>query len=271
MDTITAEFSEVANGNSNPAALIKVAVDKGAPIEYLDRLLNLQLKWEANEARKAFTRAMSEFKSDPPSIIKDRQVSFNQTHYKHASLGNVVRETTAALGKHGLSARWVTTQAEGGKSVTVSCVVTHLLGHSEEVSLTAPMDTSGSKNPIQAICSTVSYLQRYTLLAALGLATEDQDDDIATAAPPPPSEAPKPAAPQVSIKNQKLLSGLKKYGIDPTDIKRIIPRDPQDWTDEDYNLLVKNGGEIKNSKPEERAEKIRTLFKIADRDPGEEG
>ena len=34
-------------------------------------------------------------------------------------------------------------------------------------------DTSGSKNSIQAISSAVTYLQRYTLLAATGLSTSE--------------------------------------------------------------------------------------------------
>jgi hypothetical protein len=59
--------------------------------------------------------------------------------------------------------------------------------------LTSGPDTSGSKNPIQALGSAVSYLQRYTLLSLAGLATEDQDDDGATAEKktdlPEPTEA----------------------------------------------------------------------------------
>ncbi len=43
--------------------------------------------------------------------------------------------------------------------------------------MSASPDTSGSKNSIQAIGSTVSYLQRYTLFAILGLASTDQDND----------------------------------------------------------------------------------------------
>ncbi len=57
------------------------------------------------------------------------------------------------------------------------CTITHELGHSESTSLTANPDISGSKNAIQAIGSTISYLERYTVLALTGLATKDMDDD----------------------------------------------------------------------------------------------
>ena len=38
-------------------------------------------------------------------------------------------------------------------------------------------DDSGGKNPIQSIGSTITYLERYTILALTGLATKEQDDD----------------------------------------------------------------------------------------------
>ena len=59
----------------------------------------------------------------------------------------------------------------------VTCKITHVKGHSEETTLSAPSDTSGSKNAIQAIGSTITYLERYTLLALTGLATSEMDDD----------------------------------------------------------------------------------------------
>ncbi len=41
----------------------------------------------------------------------------------------------------------------------------------------APADTSGSKNMVQARGSTITYLERYTLCAILGIATADEDMD----------------------------------------------------------------------------------------------
>ena len=91
-----------------------------------------------------------------------------------------------ALSEHGLSAAWETAQNNG--SVTVTCKITHIMGHSESTSLTAAPDNTGSKNPIQAIGSTVTYLQRYTLLALTGLATYEQDDDGGKPEQPTPME-----------------------------------------------------------------------------------
>lgn len=144
-------------------------------VEKLEKLLAVKKDWEANEARKAFVAAMAAFKADAPTIVKDKRVEFSGTKYTHASIGNVVGVITGALGRHGLSHRWDTKQENG--LITVTCVITHQFGHSEAVSLSGKPDDSGKKNAIQQTASTVSYLQRYTLLSATGLATVDQEDD----------------------------------------------------------------------------------------------
>lgn len=176
--------AELVQMGPRPADLIRLALERGTDVAQLERLMDLQLRWEANEARKAFVAALSAFKSNPPRILKDKSVNAGQAKYKHASLANIVREVTPALARHQLSATWCTTQSDDGQLITVSNTITHALGHSETVTLSGPPDKSGAKNAIQMVGSTVTYLSRYTLLANLGLATEDMDDvDQRKAAP----------------------------------------------------------------------------------------
>lgn len=172
---VTVKETKVAKleGNS-PADLIRTAVAGGANLEQLKGLLDLQERFEANEARKAYHVAMAAFKENPPKIEKDKKVSYLQVKYNHASLANVTEQIGSALSKQGLSASWSTKQ---NGVILVTCKITHVKGHSEETTLSAPSDTSGSKNAIQAIGSTITYLERYTLLALTGLATSDMDDD----------------------------------------------------------------------------------------------
>jgi len=155
-----------------------MAVSGGADLEKLRGLLDLQIQWESNEARKAYHKAMAEFKAIPLEIEKDKAVAYGNTKYTHASLANVVRTVTGELSKYGLSASWRTAQ---NGTIAVTCKITHVLGHSEETTISAPSDTSGSKNAIQAIGSTISYLERYSLLSILGLATSEMDDDAQSA------------------------------------------------------------------------------------------
>lgn len=165
---------ELTTQSVNPMQLLSVAVSSGADIDKLTKLMDLQERWEANEARKAFTAAIAEFKRNPPDLVKDKQVAYGNTKYKHASLDQVTEKVAKALSAVGISHRYEIEQKE---QIKVSCVLTHILGHSESTTLSAGADTSGQKNSIQAIGSTVTYLQRYTLLAAVGLSTGEDDND----------------------------------------------------------------------------------------------
>lgn len=182
---------------ATPADLVRYALESGADLDRLERLMELQLKWEANQARKAFVEAMSEFKLHPPTIYKDKHVEFRTdkgiTAYDHATIGNVVEKVVAALAEHGFSHRWIPHRSEGGM-ISITCVITHKLGHSEETTLEAGLDQSGGKNNIQAMISTKSYLERHSLLAATGLATKDTpDDDGRSAEESPPAQNHQPA------------------------------------------------------------------------------
>lgn len=160
-----------------PMEMVQLAVSKGASVEQLAQLMDLQDRYERSEARKAFVVALNAFKANPPEVLKTKQVSFGagKTAYKHAGLDDASAIIGAALASHGLSHRWNVEQTDA--RIKVTCVLTHSLGHSESVSMEAGPDTSGSKNSIQAVGSTVSYLQRYTLFSVSGIAPKNVDDD----------------------------------------------------------------------------------------------
>lgn len=162
--------------SATPAQLLAIAVQQGADLQKLEKLMELQERWEKNEARKAWVTAMNAFKANPPELFKNKTVSFGDTTYKHATLDHVVKVITEGLSAHGLSHRWTVEQLEGGQ-IRVTCAITHVLGHTESTTLQAGADQSGKKNNIQALGSTVTYLERYTLLAATGLAAKGVDDD----------------------------------------------------------------------------------------------
>ena len=198
--------------NESPlmAAAALVQADGNMDVAKLKELLDVQERWEAIQAKKAYVQAMSEFKENPPEIIKDRNVHFQTskgtTDYNHATLSNVTACINKALSAHGLTASWVTSQTNG--SIMVTCKITHIMGHSEETSLSAPPDVTGSKNAIQAIGSTVTYLQKYTLLALTGLATHEQDDD---GNPPKDKAQPTPKDEQTKLVEMAFLTYESKH------------------------------------------------------------
>lgn len=161
---------------TGPMANALAALAAGVSVQDLRGLLDIQKDWEANEARKAYVADMAEFKRNPPSIKKTKLVEHSGISYHHATLNDANAPIIEALSLYGFSHDWKVTQANG--NITVDCTITHRQGHSETTSFTAPPDNSGKKNAIQAIASSVTYMQRYTLLLATGLSSEEfQDDD----------------------------------------------------------------------------------------------
>ena len=182
---------------TNLPTIIETAIAKGATIEVVEKLLALQERYDANQARKAFDKAMSDIRQDLPKIVKDRRVDFGagRAAYKYEDLFGVTEALSPVMAQHGLSFRWRTLSQDNG-AVKVTVIISHVSGHSEESSLEARPDMSGNKNPIQAIGSAVTYLQRYTLKAAIGVAAAP-DDDAQSAGPqreqiPPPGPPPQP-------------------------------------------------------------------------------
>lgn len=168
--------------SATPMDLIRIAVEQGADLDRLERLMALKERWEATEARNSYNRAFSAFKAEAVKIIRNRDVKDGPLKgRRYAELFAVVDAVTPALSKHGLSASWKVSK-DDRDWIEVTCTLKHNDGHAESVSMGGPPDAGGAKNQIQARASTVSYLERYTLKAITGLS--DSDDDSDGGAPP---------------------------------------------------------------------------------------
>jgi ERF superfamily len=149
--------------------MVREAVAGGASMEVIEKLIGLHERFEAAQARRAFDASIAMAKAGIGVVKKTRK----GPNGMYEDMGAIADEIGSALAKHGLSYRYRTEQSD---KIKVVCVIAHKDGHSEETALSASADRSGSKNDIQAIGSTVTYLQRYTLKAALGLAVAADDD-----------------------------------------------------------------------------------------------
>lgn len=155
---------------ATPATLLEMAVSQNADVDKLEKLMALQERYDAKQAKSAFLKAITEFQSIVPRITKTKEGH----NYYYAPLADIIEQIKESLPKCGLSYRFEQNHED---SIEVTCIVSHVDGHSESTSMKAGADTSGSKNSVQAIGSTVQYLQRYTLIGALGLTTADEDID----------------------------------------------------------------------------------------------
>ena len=166
-------------GTPDPLALIKLAIDTNADIDKLEKLMALKERHDAAQARREFFEALARFQAECPVITKNKKADFNSSKgnvkYSFATLDQIVSQIKDPLQKCDLTYRWEFSENENRISVT--CLITHKSGHSETTVTSANADTSGAKNEIQARGSTLTYLQRYTLIGALGIATAQEDID----------------------------------------------------------------------------------------------
>lgn len=173
----------LATMSPTPMMLVERALSQGSDIDLdrMERLMNMQMVWDKENARKAFLEAMAQFRANAPELNKNCTVAFAAknggaaTNYKHADLEAVSIPIGRVMGPLGLSFRFDVKQE--GPRVFVTTILQHSGGHSEQLTLNGAPDDSGNKNAIQQVGSTITYLERYGLLAITGMAVKGQDDD----------------------------------------------------------------------------------------------
>ena len=173
--------------------IAQAARDPAYSVEKMRELWTLKKEVEADEALKAFNQALAAFKANPPIVVKDLLNS--QYKSKYVSLGNLVNTVNASLGAQGMSASWSFEQTD--KTIAVTCVLEHLGGGRRSVTLAAPPDKAGAKNPLQEIKSTITYLEGATFQAVTGIVSQDANlDDDGNAAGAKAAPAKQEAAPE---------------------------------------------------------------------------
>lgn len=160
------------------AVIERAARDPHVDIEKFERLLAIKERIESKDAQRAFNEAVAAARGAIPPIAKNKLVNFTSakgtTNYRHEDFAEVARTIDPHMAANGLSYRFRAEQS--GQKIKVTCILSHAMGHSEETTLEAAEDHTGNKNSIQAIGSVATYLQRYTIKLALGLAAGADDD-----------------------------------------------------------------------------------------------
>lgn len=150
----------------------RAATDPNVDVDKMERLLAMQERVLAREAKAAFTTAMAVMQEELPEIA-ERGEGHNSIRY--ALWEDVNEAIKPVLAKHGFALNFKT-RNEGG-NVIVTGILSHVCGHSEQTELSLPSDSSGSKNAVQAIGSSTSYGKRYTAQALLNLSSRGEDDN----------------------------------------------------------------------------------------------
>lgn len=161
----------------NELTHINQQVMQSQSIDEVERLMILRREIEANDARTAYQRDFIQLQSKLPAIVKSSKASFStkkggQATYSFAKIDELTSALKPYMIEHGFSFMFKQREIHG--SVYVSCIVMHVQGHRESSDMSGPVDLTGSKNHMQAVASTVSYLRRLTFTSAFGLSVVDE-------------------------------------------------------------------------------------------------
>lgn len=158
--------------------------------ELLDKLVDVRNAELQRRAKVAFRADFAQMQPKLPTIdrngtieirAKDEQTKERtgkvQQKSKFAYWADILAACRPAMLEHGFGISFRTRNADDGK-IIVTAILSHRDGHAEETEM-IPLqhDSTGSKNPTQAVGSTLSYGQRYAGIMALGIASKESDDN----------------------------------------------------------------------------------------------
>lgn len=150
----------------------RVAANPNVDVAKLERLLEMQERILAHQARVSFNTAFSLLQGDIP-VILERGKTNNGTY---APLEDIQQVLRPILVRHGFSLSFKTEWPDT-KTVKVIGILTHRDGHERSSEFLSAGDASGNKNAIQGLGSAVSYGRRYTTRDLLNITTRGADDD----------------------------------------------------------------------------------------------
>lgn len=192
------------------AVIERAARDPNVDIDKMERLLAMQERVRERDAIVAFNEALSDLQPKLPVITERGKIIVRAKSANGQRDGEITQETAYALWEdineairpllheHGFALTFKTGQAPDGK-LLVTGILKHRMGHQEEAALPLPHDSSGSKNAVQAIGSSLSYGKRYAAMQLLNITTRGEDDNALQASPAvvheKPADAPFPQGP----------------------------------------------------------------------------
>lgn len=192
---------------------ISQAIEKGLPIETMERFLQMRKEFKADQAREAFVIAMAQFQKECPVIMKTKGVKkagSDVVIYRYAPLDSIVLQVKDALGNNNLAYSFREVRSEDGTKLTAVCTIRHSLGHSEDSSFTVEIGAEAYMTDVQKHGARMTFAKRYAFVNALGILTGDEDTDAREL-----KLKPKAINPALDPK-AKVISLLRALGVKDT-------------------------------------------------------
>lgn len=165
------------NQDNSVEGFISAAIQQQLPVETIERFLAMRKELKADQAKEAFTMAMAQFQKDCPVIAKTKEVKNKEgkVTYRYAPIDSIILQVKKTLGENNLAYDFSETRTE--KEITVTCTITHSLGHTKSSSFTVEIGSEAYMTDTQKYGARNTFAKRYAFMNVLGIATGDEDTD----------------------------------------------------------------------------------------------
>ncbi|WP_375664432.1 ERF family protein, partial [Bartonella sp. CL50QHWL] len=154
--------------------ILNKALDSDVDMDRLERLLDLREQEIKRQERQNFVRDLSAVQMAYKNI--EQNAINKHTNSKYATLDQYIDAVKDGLATYKFALFYrIKNQTE--KNVTIEITLSHPSGNEISTEGTFPIDSTGSKNSIQSLGSTLTYARRYLLGMLLNLASKEDDTD----------------------------------------------------------------------------------------------
>lgn len=169
---------------SDAAALVQVieraASNPNIDVEKMERLLAMQERIMAQNAKSAFNEAMRAAQAEMPKIKRNKDNQ--QTNSKYADLEQITDKAVPIYTKHGFSLSYGTDDCPLPGHARITCVCAHVQGFERTYQADVPLDMTGPKGNLNKTAthgfgSTMSYGRRYLIVLIFNIALTNEDKD----------------------------------------------------------------------------------------------
>ena len=197
--------------------ILEMAINQGAPLEQLEKFLQIKREYESQEAKKLYSAAMARVHEKMPSALKTADNP--HTRSKYAELGDIINIAKPIYAKEGFFVTFYEEDSPKEDHVRIMMDMSHSDGHTQTYHYDAPMEGRGIKGnsnmtPTHAKAASVTYGRRYLLCMVLNIPTVDDDGNSAN----PPSTISEEQAATINLLLEETGANkdifLKYYKVD---------------------------------------------------------
>jgi len=181
---MSAVVQQTLPGMPEPSNILDIisraASDPSIDVAKTEKLLEMYERIAARNAEMAFNTAMKATQKELPKIFRNKPNESTQSRY--ADLESVNEKVIPVYTENGFSLSFGTADCPLKDYFRITCLVSHVAGHSRPYQVDVPIDMTGlkgnvNKTTMHGFGSSMSYGRRYLTLLIFNITLTNDDND----------------------------------------------------------------------------------------------